>query len=76
MRDAHASVQRLGREHVREILQFALGTAPDQFAMIDRADPGGVIAAIFEALEPVEQPLRDVAPADYANDSTHLRDCS
>ena len=47
-------------ELAREIVELALGAAALELAIVDRADAGGVIAAIFEPLEPVEQPLRDV----------------
>ena len=42
-----------------EIVELALGAAAVELAVVDRADAGAVIAAIFEPLQPVEQPLRD-----------------
>ena len=47
------------RQLAREIVELAFGAAAGELAMVDRADAGAVIAAIFEALEPIEQPLRD-----------------
>ena len=58
-------------EFAREIVELALGAAPLELAVIDRADAGAIIAAIFEPLEAVEQPLRDVALPDDADNSAH-----
>jgi hypothetical protein len=55
----------------RQIVELPLGAATLELPVVDRADPGRIIAAIFEPLQPVEQPLRDVARADNSNDSTH-----
>ena len=55
------AVQRIGLQLPREIVELALGPPPHQLAMIDGADAGPVIAAIFEPLQPVEQPPRDIA---------------
>ncbi len=54
--------QRLCAELAREIVELALGAAALELAVVDRADAGAVIAAIFEPLEAVEQPLRDRLP--------------
>ena len=40
--------------------------------MIDGADPGAVIAAIFHTLEPVDEAIRDGFGADDTDDSTHF----
>ena len=58
-------------ELAREIVELALRPPPLELAVIDRADAGGIIAAIFEPLEPVEQPLRDVAFADDPDNPAH-----
>ena len=71
VRDSGASMQRLRRELSREIVELALRPAADELASIDRADAGQVIAAIFEPLEPIEQPLRDVALPDNPDNSAH-----
>ena len=59
--DAGGAGQRIGRELAREIVELALGPPPLELAIVDGANPGRIIAAIFEPLQPVEQPLRDVA---------------
>jgi hypothetical protein len=61
VRDAGDAVERIGLQLAREIVELALGPPPLELAVVDRADAGRVIAAIFEPLEPVEQPLRDIA---------------
>ena len=42
-------------------------------ALIDGADASRVIAAIFEALQAIEEPLRDFTFADNPNDTAHAR---
>src|SRR5438067_8165434 len=71
VRNAGDTVQRLLGQLVREIVELALGAPPLELAPFDRADAGRVITAIFEPLEPVEQPLRDIAGTDDPNNSTH-----
>ncbi len=70
--NADAPVQRVGGQLTREIVELPLRPAPDELAVIDGADTGGVIAAILEPLEPVEQPLRDVAIPNNPYNSAHL----
>ena len=70
--DADVAVQRMRLRSSRgEIVELALGAAPLELAVVDRADAGGIIAAIFEPLEAVEQPLRDVRLADDPDNSAH-----
>ena len=70
MRDPGDAVERIVGQFTRQIVELAFGAAPLELAIVDGADPRRVIAAVFEALEPVEQPLRDVAPADESDNST------
>ena len=70
--DSGCAVERLRLELAREILELALGAAALELAMVDRADARRVIAAIFEPLEAVEQPLRDVGPSDNPDNPAHL----
>ena len=64
--------ERLRRQLAREVVELALGPAALELAVVDGADAGAVIAAIFEPLEPVEQALRDSLFADDADDSAHV----
>src|SRR4051812_41740912 len=54
--DADDTAERLRLKLSREIVELSLGTAAHELAMVDRADAGAVIAAIFEPLQPVIQP--------------------
>ncbi len=69
--DPGRAPQRFSVELTRKIVELALRPPPLELAADDGADAGRVIAAIFEPLEPVEQPLRDVAFADNSNDPAH-----
>jgi hypothetical protein len=73
VRDPGCAVERIGRKLTREIVELALGAAANQRAIVDRTDAGGIIAAIFEPLEAVEQPLRDIAVADNSNYTAHRK---
>src|SRR6185437_9522573 len=64
MGDPGGPVQRIGLQLAREIVEFALGPPAVEPSVVDRADAGGVIAAIFESLEPVEQALHNTAIAE------------
>jgi hypothetical protein len=50
--------ERLAREFLFQILQLALGAPPRQRAVLERGDARGIIAAIFEALERIDQQRR------------------
>jgi hypothetical protein len=72
MRDAGDAVERFGFQLPRQIVELALGPAANEMAVVDRADAGGIISAIFEPLEPVEQPPRDLGLPDDTDNSAHL----
>ena len=69
--DPRRTVQRLLGERSRQIFELALGPPPLELAVGDRANAGGIVAAILQALETVEQALRDVRLADDPDDTTH-----
>src|SRR4051812_16372651 len=71
VRNSGRAVERLRRQLSRQVVELALGPPPLELPVLDRADAGGIITAIFEPLEAVEQPLRHVGPADNSNDSAH-----
>jgi hypothetical protein len=56
-----------------QIGKLAFGAAADQVSIVDGADAGAVIAAIFHPLEAVDKPIRDRAVADDTDDSAHGR---
>ena len=54
-----------------EIAQLALGATPPELPVLDGGDARGIIAAIFEALQRVDQLLGDRPFAEDANDAAH-----
>jgi hypothetical protein len=64
-------VQGLLGELASEIVELALGAAADELALLDGTDAGRIIAAIFEAFQPIEQPLRNVALTNNPDNSAH-----
>ena len=54
-----------------EIAQLALGAAALQPAVLQRGDPGRIIAAIFEPLERVHKLARDRTLAKNADNAAH-----
>ena len=61
----------LTREFADQPIELARRAAADQLAVMDRADPGAVIAAILHPPEAIDQPLRDLFLADDTDDSAH-----
>jgi hypothetical protein len=61
-----------GRQQPFELANpsFAFGQA--QLACVGDRDPGGIVAAIFEPVQPLHQDRRCVAFADIADDAAHL----
>ncbi len=71
MADAGVAVERGGFEALLKIAQLAFGAPPPEMAILDGGNAGGVVAAIFEALERIDQLLGDRAFAENANDAAH-----
>ncbi len=69
--DADRALERLALELGFEIAKLALGAAARQAAAFQRGHAGGVIAAIFEALERIDQLHRDRLAAEDADNSAH-----
>ena len=69
--DADRSRQRLARELQFQILELALGTPSRQGAVLERGDAGGIVAAVFEALERVDQLRCDRLTADDSDNAAH-----
>ncbi len=69
--DAGMARQRLGPEPRFEIFQFALGAPPRQVVAFERCDARGIVAAIFQPLERIDQLLRDRAPPQDADNAAH-----
>src|SRR5205814_4989732 len=71
VRNAGGAVQGMVGELAREIVELALGAPPLELTPFDRADAGRVITAIFEPLEAIEQPLRDIGLPDNSDNPAH-----
>ncbi len=71
VRNADAAVQRLRLQLPREVVELALRPPADKLAIVDRANTSGIVSAIFEALQPVEQPLSDVRFPDNSYNPAH-----
>ena len=71
--DADGAGERFARQQRLEIAELALGAPARDVAVHQRRDAGGIVAAIFEALEPVEQQRRHRGLADDAENAAHQR---
>ena len=64
-------LQRLAVQLGFEIAQLAFGAPARQLAAFQRRDAGGIVAAIFEPLERIDQLRRDRLAAENADNSAH-----
>ncbi|MCY1359469.1 hypothetical protein D9M69_460410 [compost metagenome] len=73
VRNADRAGERLFAKPDLEIDEFALGTPALQRSTIDGRNAGGIIAAVFEALQRIDQALRYRLVANDANNTAHSR---
>jgi hypothetical protein len=71
MADADIAGERLHAELAGQIAQLAFGAAPRDCAMLERRDAGAVIAAIFEALQRVDEARRNRLDTDDSDNPAH-----
>ncbi|MNT21274.1 hypothetical protein D3C72_1566090 [compost metagenome] len=69
--DADGSGQGFGGQHGLQFADLALGAAALDAAVDDGRDPGGVIAAVLQPLQAVDQTGDDGACARNADDAAH-----
>ena len=69
--DADRALQRLGLQSVEEIDQLALGAPAGQPAVLQRRDAGGIVAAVLQPFQRVDEAIRHRLAADDPDDSTH-----
>ena len=69
--DADRSAQGFACEFLLQVFKLALRAPPHQRAVLQRGNAGEVVAAIFEALERVDQERRNRLAADYPDDAAH-----
>src|SRR5664280_1244544 len=71
MADADIAGERLARQALFQRGELALGAPASQGAVIQGGDPGGVVAAVFEALERFDQMAGDRLASDDSDDPAH-----
>jgi len=71
--DADQALERVALQPRLEIAELALGAPTRQCAMLERGDAGGIVAAVFEALERVDKLPRHRFMAENSNDSAQGR---
>src|SRR3546814_10227563 len=69
--DANEARRGVAAKFLDEIAELTLGAATDQLAALDRAHARRIIAAIFHALQPVDEAVRHLGRADDSDDSAH-----
>ena len=72
--DADRAHERLGGEPRLEVLQLSLGAPAREPAVLERRDAGRVVAAVFEALQRVDDRARNRARPENAHNSAHRQD--
>ena len=71
MADAGVTQQRLTLEPFLEIAQLAFGAPPAEMAVLDGGDARGIVAAIFQTLQRVDQLFGNRSFAEDTNDAAH-----
>ena len=71
MADAGMAGERLGPQPRFEIFELAFGAAALEMVAFERGDAGGIVAAIFQALERIHQLLRDRTAPQNADNAAH-----
>ena len=63
--------ERLAAQPAFEIAQLAFGAPAREVAVLERGDAGGIVAAIFEALERIDELHRDRLAPENADNPAH-----
>ena len=71
VRDADVAGERALLDELAE-LRHAPGAAQALQPLVHHREAGGVVAAVFEALQALEEDGHDVTARDGAHDSTHV----
>ena len=69
--DADRPAKRRRGKFRLEVLQLAFGAPPLQFAVLQRRHPGGIVAAVFEPLQGIDNRARDRPGPENPDNSTH-----
>jgi hypothetical protein len=68
-----APLSGAGGELRLEVPELALGASPREPPVLERRDAGGIVAAVFEPLQGVDDRTRNGARPENADDSTHRK---
>ena len=71
MANADRPAERLGGEFRLEVLELAFRAPPLEPAVFERRDAGGIVAAVFEALQRIHDRSGDRTPAQDADNAAH-----
>ena len=69
--DAGGAGERLCLEPRFEVDELAAGPAAFEVPVLERGDPGGIVAAVFEPLQRIHDLWRDRPLAENADDPAH-----
>jgi len=72
MSDADGSGKRIELEHLFEIDDLAFGTAAGNTAIAQRRHAGGIIASVFQTLQPLDQQADGLTLTNNADYSAHV----
>ena len=67
-----APLSGAGGELRLEVPELALGASPREPPVLERRDAGGIVAAVFEPLERIDELRRRRLGADYADNAAHF----
>ena len=59
-----------------QVLELAFGAPPRQHAVLERRHAGRIVAAVFEALERIDELRRSRLTADDSDNAAHPGGCS
>ena len=71
MPDPDIALERIVAQARFEVLQLALGAAAGEVPLLQGGYAGGIIAAVLQALERLDQRRRDRLAAQNSNNSAH-----
>ena len=69
--DAGGAGQRLATEPRLQIDQLAFGAPAREMAVLDRCDAGGIVTAIFQTLQRIQQLAGDGVAPEYSDNAAH-----
>ncbi|OPZ84965.1 MAG: hypothetical protein BWY76_01622 [bacterium ADurb.Bin429] len=69
--DAHATEQRIGLHLSRQPLQLSLAARDGHHPLGQHRDTGGVVPAIFQLAQPIQQNGHSLGVSDVTYDAAH-----